>query len=138
MCIRDSSHISIENIGSAKDTATFNIINNLKPFGFGDSSAFHRASFELSDLESPMLIGGLDSLWFKSNINNARTYFHTLNSDEIVIGLIQSEDAPLIEIFEYFDKIFSLAWRTASTSVISQFRVIKSPLAYFVFNSNSI
>ena len=44
-----------------------------------------------------MLIGGLDSLWFKSNINNARTYFHILNSNEIVIGLIQSEDAPLIE-----------------------------------------
>ena len=62
------SYISIENIESAQDTATFNIINNLKPFGFGDSSAFYRASFELSDLESPMLIGGLDSLWFKLSL----------------------------------------------------------------------
>jgi len=134
-----NSHISIENIGSAKDTATFNIINNLKPFGFGDSSAFYRASFELSDLESPMLIGGLDSLWFKSNINNARTYFHTLNSDEIVIGLIQSEDAPLIEIFEYFDNRVSLSvyeYETSSNDLLFRGAITIDSLVYPVYQNN--
>ena len=75
------SYVSIENIGPASDTITFNIINDLKPYGYNDPSAFHRYFFELNDSDSNILIGGLDSLWFKSSINNNRTYFHNLNGN---------------------------------------------------------
>ena len=97
-----NSHISIENIGVAGDTVTFNVVNDLKPFGFSDSSAFHRVLFQSSDL-ADILIGGLDSLWFKNDMNAYRNYFHGISSGEVVIGLNRSESISIIEIFEYFD-----------------------------------
>jgi len=98
------SHISIENIGSAHDTATFNIINTLKPYGYSDSSAYYRAFFTLDNAGSTiLLIGGLDSLWFIKNINDSsRTYFHSLISNEVLIGMNNSGEVPLVEVFEYF------------------------------------
>ena len=96
------SYLSIENIGHAQDTSTFNIINTLKPYGYSDSSAYYRASFTINNAESTILIGGLDSLWFKKNINNdSRTYFHSLISNEVLIGMNNSGELSLVEVFEY-------------------------------------
>ena len=97
-----NSHISLENISVAGDTVTFNVVNNLKPFGFSDSSAFHRILFQSNGL-SDILIGGLDSLWFKNGIYAYKNYFHEISSGEVVIGLNRSESISIIEIFEYFD-----------------------------------
>ena len=97
-----NSHISIENIGRAGDTVTFNVLNDLKPFGFSDSSAFHRVLFQPSGL-ADILIGGLDSLWFKNGMNVDRNYFHELTSEQVIVGLDRSDGVHVIEIFEYFD-----------------------------------
>jgi hypothetical protein len=98
------SYISIENIGQAGDTVTFNVINPLKPYGYGDSTVFFRDIFEFNNAESSVLIGGEDSLWFSSVINlSDRTYFHSLVSNEVIIGVNHSGQYSLVEIFEYFD-----------------------------------
>jgi len=97
------SYLSIENIGHARDTATFNIINTLKPYGYSDSSAYYRAFFTINNAGSTILIGGLDSLWFTKDIDNGnRTYFHSLISNEVLIGLDNSGELSLVEVFEYF------------------------------------
>ena len=36
-------------------------------------------------------------------MNAYRSYFHDLNSDEVLIGLNLFDGIPVIEIFEYFD-----------------------------------
>ena len=98
------SYVSIENIGPAADTITFSINNNLKPYGYSDSSAYYRASFPLEDSESTLIIGGLDSLWFKNKIHNdIKVYFHELISSNTILGFNSSSEPFLIEVFEYFD-----------------------------------
>ena len=97
------SYLSIENISHAQDTATFNIINTLKPYGYSDSSAYYRAFFTINNAGSTILIGGLDSLWFTKNIDNGtRPYFHSLISNEVLIGMNNSGELSLVEVFEYF------------------------------------
>tara|TARA_X000001036_G_scaffold265130_1_gene246312 strand:+ start:3321 stop:6092 length:2772 start_codon:yes stop_codon:yes gene_type:complete len=133
------SYVSIENIGPASDTITFNIINDLKPYGYNDPSAFHRYFFELNDSDSNILIGGLDSLWFKSSINNNRTHFHNLNSNDVVVGLNLSEDIPLVEIFEYFDNTVNLTtyeYEPDTNNLFFKNTVVFDSLVYPIYQNN--
>ena len=133
------SYVSIENISSASDTITFNVINDLKPYGYNDTNAFHRYFFELNDSGSNILIGGLDSLWFKSSMNNSRTHFHNLNSNNIVIGLNLSEDIPLVEIFEYFDNTVNLTtyeYESDTNNMFFKNTVVFDSLFYPIYQNN--
>jgi len=104
------SYVSIENIGPASDTITFSIINTLKPYGYSDSSAYYRASFPLENSELTLIIGGLDSLWFKMNLSDdLKVEFHELISSNAVLGFNSSSQSFLIEVFEYFDSSVTLS-----------------------------
>ncbi len=97
------THLSIDNISQAQDTMTFNVINTYKPYGFSDTTAFLRMVSDFNDLDSVLYFGGKDSIWCSNNFNNSRSFFHTVSSNDLMIGYRNSDEFFLIDIFEYFN-----------------------------------
>ena len=98
-----TTHLSIENISQAQDTMTFDVINTYNPYGFSDTAAFLRMVSDFNSLDSVIFFGGKDSIWYSNNFNSSRSFFHTVVSNDLMIGYRNSDEFFLIDIFEYFN-----------------------------------
>ena len=98
-----TTHLSIENISQAQDTMTFDVINTYNPYGFSDTAAFLRMVSDFNSLDSVIFFGGKDSIWYSNNFNSSRSFFHTVVSNDLMIGYRNLDEFFLIDIFEYFN-----------------------------------
>mgnify|MGYP007000334989 CR=1 len=77
-----------ENISSALDTMSLNVYNDIKPYGYHDSTAFYMFSARPDNYKNAIIIGGTDSLWFKNSIGaDLKLFFHDINAEKLIVGL---------------------------------------------------
>ena len=102
-----SSNISFEYISSATDTMSVTILNDMMPYGFNDSTTNYRLAYSPQGSDNNIIIGGIDSLWFMSDISESKkTNFHNLNSylgdrEHVELGIIESLNGLILQTYEY-------------------------------------
>ena len=98
-----STFITIGDISKAGDTMSFTVTNSLILYGFPDSTAFIRTISDVSQDSKNEIIGGKDSLWLQQYpwTTNNKIYFHSLNSNDVFVGVSYQGDITNIDVFEF-------------------------------------
>ena len=98
------SYLSFENISSALDTMSLNVYNDIKPYGFHDSTAFYRFGIKPDNYDNVIIIGGADSLWFKNSISaDLKLFFHDINAEKLIVGFQETLTESFLHVFEYYE-----------------------------------
>ena len=98
------SYLSFENISSALDTMSLNVYNDIKPYGYHDSTAFYRFSAKPDSYDKTIIVGGNDSLWFKNSISaDLKLFFHDIKAEKLIVGFQETSSESFLHIFEYYE-----------------------------------